>query len=273
MQLEDHLGDIIRKARAMRGVPVAAAAVAAGLTEAEFAAFEESGVAGKKIDLVGLARVLGLNKVKLEAIAAGWMPLQQNLARWRRLEKISSAVGSNTVNCFLVGDEPSAKAALFDTGWDARPIFDALELNRPELTHIFITHMHNDHVAALEQIRRRFPQAQLHSGIELARTDHPVNPRAQIELGQLRISVRPTPGHADEALSYIVVNWPDNAPPVAIVGDAIFAGSIGWGFKSWELSLRSVTEQILSLPNDTLICPGHGPPTTVAQEKAHNPFF
>lgn len=273
MQLEDHLGDIIRKARAMRGVPATAAAAAAGLTGAEFAAFEQSGATGRKFNLAGLARALGFDEAKLDAIAAGWAPLPQNLARWRRLEVISSTSESNTVNCYLVWDEPSAKAALFDAGWDARPIFDALELNRLKLTHIFITHMHNDHVAALEQIRRRFPQAQLHSGIESARTDHPVNPGAQIELGQLRISVRPTPGHADEALSYIVVNWPDNAPPVAIVGDAIFAGSIGWGFKSWELSLRSVTEQILSLPNDTLICPGHGPPTTVAQEKAHNPFF
>jgi len=60
---------------------------------------------------------------------------------------------------------------------------------------------------------------------------------------------------------------------VAIVGDAIFAGSIGRGHQSWELARHAVREQIFSLPPDTLLCPGHGPLTTVAEEKAHNPFF
>ncbi len=249
------------------------AAAAAGLTESEFAALEESGITGKQFNLAQLGRVLGLNKEKLEAIAAGWVPRRQNLARWRRLEVVSSTAGSNTVNCYLIWDEPSAEAALFDAGWDARPIFDVIESHRLKLKHIFITHMHNDHVAALSQIQRGFPQSQLHSGLGLPEAGAWPCAGAAIELGRLRIGIRPTPGHADEAVSYIVENWPDNAPPVAIVGDAIFAGSIGWGFGSWELGRRTVAEQILTLPDDTLICPGHGPPTTVAEEKSHNPFF
>ncbi len=67
--------------------------------------------------------------------------------------------------------------------------------------------------------------------------------------------------------------WPEDAPHAAIVGDAIFAGSIGRGHQSWELARQKVREQIFSLPPDTLLCPGHGPLTTVAEEKAHNPFF
>ena len=67
--------------------------------------------------------------------------------------------------------------------------------------------------------------------------------------------------------------WPEDAPHVAIVGDALFAGSIGRGNQSWELARQKVREQIFSLPPDTLLCPGHGPLTTVAEEKAHNPFF
>jgi glyoxylase-like metal-dependent hydrolase (beta-lactamase superfamily II) len=58
-----------------------------------------------------------------------------------------------------------------------------------------------------------------------------------------------------------------------MVGDAVFAGSIGHGNQSWELARQKVTDQIFSLPPDTLICPGHGPLTTVGEEKAHNPFF
>jgi len=273
MQLEDHLGDIIRKARAMRGVPARAAAVAAGLTEAEFAAFEESGVIGKQFNLASLARALGLDETKLAAIAAGWIPRTQNLARWRRLELIRSTAGSNVVNCYLVWDEQSAEAALFDVGWHAQPIFNALEQNRLELKHVFITHTHNDHIAALDQIQRRFPNAHLHAGLAPHSARQPTCVAGPVELGRLKISMRPTPGHADDAASYIVENWPQNAPAIAVVGDAIFAGSIGWGFSSWQLGLRSVAEQILTLPDDTLICPGHGPLTTVAEEKAHNPFL
>ena len=60
---------------------------------------------------------------------------------------------------------------------------------------------------------------------------------------------------------------------VEFVGDSIFAGSMGRGNQSWELARQKVREQILTLPPDTLVCPGHGPLTTVAEEKEHNPFF
>jgi glyoxylase-like metal-dependent hydrolase (beta-lactamase superfamily II) len=89
----------------------------------------------------------------------------------------------------------------------------------------------------------------------------------------LRISHRDTPGHTEEGATYIIGNWPEDAPHVAITGDALFAGSIGRGNQSWELERQKVGEQILSLPPETLICPGHGPMTTVAEEKANNPFF
>ena len=70
-----------------------------------------------------------------------------------------------------------------------------------------------------------------------------------------------------------LTNWPEDAPHVAIVGDTIFAGSLGTGFQSTELLKRNVREQIFSLPLETLIAAGHGPFTTVQQEKEHNPFF
>ena len=74
-------------------------------------------------------------------------------------------------------------------------------------------------------------------------------------------------------MTYLVGNWQEDAPHVAIVGDAIFAGSMGRGNDSWELARKVVREQILTLPSDTLLCPGHGPLTTVEEEKEHNPFF
>ena len=94
-----------------------------------------------------------------------------------------------------------------------------------------------------------------------------------VKLGCMEVRARFTPGHAVDGVTYVVDLWRGSAPPVAIVGDAIFAGSMGKDFSTPELAQLKVREQILSLPGDTLICPGHGPVTTVSQELEHNPFF
>jgi glyoxylase-like metal-dependent hydrolase (beta-lactamase superfamily II) len=74
-------------------------------------------------------------------------------------------------------------------------------------------------------------------------------------------------------VTYVIEGWPDNAPAVAVVGDAIFAGSMGKDFSTPELAQAKVRDEILSLPGGTLICPGHGPLTTAAEEQSNNPFF
>jgi len=273
MQLEDHVGDIIRKARAMSGVSSAAAATAAGISENELAALEASGALAEKISFVALGKIIGLNPQKLEAIAGGWLPAQKDLGRWRKLCTFTTAGEGLTVNCYLIWDEATRHAALFDTGLDARPVLDCIAMEGLILQHIFITHSHWDHVEALPEIRATFPAAQLHSGSKKAPAAQRNQPGETIALGGLRISHRATPGHAEDGVTYLVGNWPDAAPLVAIVGDAIFAGSIGRGNQSWELAREKVRTEILSLPPETLIGPGHGPLTTVAEEKANNPFF
>ncbi|HWH69638.1 MAG TPA: MBL fold metallo-hydrolase, partial [Candidatus Sulfotelmatobacter sp.] len=145
--------------------------------------------------------------------------------------------------------------------------------NELQLRHLFITHGHTDHVAALEAVREQFPKARVHSGSRSAPVDQRNRPNECVQLGSLRITHRETPGHAEDGVTYIVGNWSEDAPHVAFVGDALFAGSIGRGNQSWDLARQKVREQILSLPAETLICPGHGPLTTVAEEKEHNPFF
>jgi glyoxylase-like metal-dependent hydrolase (beta-lactamase superfamily II) len=128
-------------------------------------------------------------------------------------------------------------------------------------------------VAGLQPIRERFSKIHLHTDARGTPPQHRNRRNDFIMLGSLRITNRETPGHAEDGVTYIIGTWPDDAPHVAIVGDAIFAGSIGRGNQSWDLARQKVREQIFTLPAETLICPGHGPLTTVAEEKAHNPFF
>ena len=273
MNLEDHLGDIIRKARAMSNVSTAAAAGAAGVSETELSALEESGKAAAKINFPKLAALIDLNPQKLEAIANGWLPAQKDLGVWREIRVFTTAGEGLTVNCYLVWDEVQHDAALFDTGLDAKPILDCIAENQLQLRHIFITHSHWDHVEALPQIREAFPRVRLHLGSKAAPVDQRNKPNEIIHLGGLRVTHRETPGHAEDGVTYIVGNWQEDAPHVAIVGDAIFAGSMGNGNGAWDLARQKIREQILSLPPETLICPGHGPLTTVTDEKQHNPFF
>jgi hydroxyacylglutathione hydrolase len=273
MNLEDHAGDIIRKARAMSGVSSEAAAKAAGLSTAELAALEESGRLQGQVNFVPLSSLLGLDGRKLETIAKGWLPSPKAPDQWRELRPITTTGGGMTVNCYLIWDEVSREAALFDTGWDAAPILDLIGENQLQLRHLFLTHGHEDHVAALGAIRQRFPKVRLHSSAKAAPVDQRNRANDFVHLGSLRITNRDTPGHAEDGTTYVIGTWPEDAPHVAIVGDAIFAGSIGRGNQSWDLAKQKVREQIFSLPPDTLLCPGHGPMTTVAEEKAHNPFF
>jgi glyoxylase-like metal-dependent hydrolase (beta-lactamase superfamily II) len=273
MNLEDHLGDIVRKARSMSKVSPADAARSAACSEAELAGMEQSGTAPKGVDFVSLGKAIGLDGSKLQTLAQGWTPSAKDLSTWREFRWISTTDGDMAVNSYLVWDEVSKEAALFDTGWVADEVFRTVEKEGLQLRHIFITHGHEDHIAALGDIRAKFPKARLHAGGKNVPVDQRNRPNDFIHLGSLRITNRETPGHAEDGTTYVIGTWPEDAPHVAIVGDALFAGSMGRGNQSWDLARQKVREQILSLPPETLLCPGHGPLTTVAEEKAHNPFF
>ena len=273
VQLEDHIGDIVRKACAMNGISSATAAAAAEVPESEFIAFGQTGQSATKINFSALAKLTGLNPAKLEAIARGWLPAAKDLSAWRELRVITTKKDELIVNCYLVWDEVQREAALFDTGVDAQPVLDIIAAEGLQLRHVFITHSHWDHVEALPKLRAAFPKVKIHSGSKNAPVDQRNKNAEIIHLGGLRITHRETPGHAEDGTTYLISNWPQSAPPVALVGDAIFAGSMGNGNGQWELAKQKVREQILSLPAETLLCPGHGPLTTVTEEKEHNPFF
>src|SRR6267154_3410314 len=154
MNLEDHLGDIIGKAGTSANVPAEDAAAAAGLSIDEFSALEETGKLATRPNFQALAGKLGLHGAKLEGIANGWLPRKRDLSLWRELRQITTAGTGFKVNCYLIWDEVTREAALFDTGFEAQPIFDLIAENKLELKHLFITHTHADHVAALDPLRQ-----------------------------------------------------------------------------------------------------------------------
>lgn len=273
MNLEDHLGDVIRKGRTAANVAPEAAAKLAGLSPDELIALEESGKAPANLNLPALATAIGLQPTKLQSIAKGWKPAEKDLSLWRELRVFSTEQNGTIVNSYLIWDEVSRDGAVFDTGWNAEPAIAAITENQVQLRHIFLTHTHEDHIAGLAALREKFPKAHIHTSSKNAPPQQRNRANDFIHLGSLRITNRDTPGHAEDGVTYIIGNFPEDAPNVAIVGDAIFAGSMGTGLQSWDLAKQKIREQIFTLPPDTLICPGHGPLTTVGEEKANNPFF
>ena len=270
--LEDHPGNIVYKARRSANVTIETAAQAANCSSAVMDQFERTGLPAG-VQLEGLASCIGLSPNKLARIAGGWQPREQDFAMWRELRAITTSRDGITVNCFLVWDEISREGALFDTGWDAAPVLDLIAQNEVKLRHLFLTHTHDDHIAAMAGVRERFPKLLLHTNSRNAPPQHRNRANDFIHLGNLRITNRECPGHAEDGVIYVIGNWPEDAPHVAMVGDTLFAGSMATGLVSTEVLKRRISEQILSLPADTLLCPGHGPPTTVVEEKENNPFF
>jgi hydroxyacylglutathione hydrolase len=271
--LIDSVGDIIGKARSAAGVTVEVAARAAGIFPADLENLERTGQSQAAANLSALAPVIGLHETKLRRIASGWLPQPRDMGLWRELRVITTSREGVTVNCYLVWDEVSREGALFDTGWDAGPILELIAENGVQLKHLFLTHMHEDHVAAMGALREKYPQLRLHSNSKHAPPQHRNRANDCIALGSLRITNRDVPGHAEDGVIYVVGNWPEDAPHIAIIGDTIFAGTLALAHQSAGLLKQKVRDHIFSLPPQTLLCPGHGPVTTVLEERENNPFF
>jgi len=267
--LEDQFNDVLAKAQ--RGLRLSDEEVAktAGVDPALLASALE-GVADEDT-LLRLAPVLHLHGPALVVMAQnGWYPRPIEMAG---LARFNTTFGDMTVNAYVVWDPASKRAAAFDTGATAQPMIDFIQNHDLTLERIFITHTHGDHIADLTALQRgtRCQAALSHTKEPCPDTDtFDIDGTTVWTLGALRIEPRSTYGHARGGVTYVVTGL---ANPVAIVGDAVFASSMGGGMVSYADAVTTNRREIFSLPDDTILCPGHGPYTTVAEEKAHNPFF
>jgi glyoxylase-like metal-dependent hydrolase (beta-lactamase superfamily II) len=139
-----------------------------------------------------------------------------------------------------------------------------------QINLIFLTHSHADHVADLQRLQAATGAPAYAGENEHFHGPQPFAPGKIFNLGGLKIETRQTSGHARGGITYVVTGLERR---LAVVGDALFAASMGGGAVSYQEALRTNRKEIFSLPDDTILCPGHGPMTTVGEQKKHNPFY
>jgi len=278
--LEDTFGDIINKAQSGLKISDEELCEKAGisseqLNKAQIGQYDHTRDEEEAVKKI--ATVLKLDPENLFRITIKkWMPEHIEI---KGVKQYTSKYFHMTVNTYAVWDPQTLKGVIFDTGthcWDMN--HDIWERNvRPEL--LLLTHAHADHIREIKYILQSFPDIKIYiHKDEFIDTDEdeylnkaePITEGIEFKVGNLTIQTRKTYGHTAGGLTYVIHGL---EKPVAVIGDTIFAGSIGRPLLSYEDAMRTNKKEILSLPDDTILCPGHGPMTTVAEEKKYNPFF
>jgi hydroxyacylglutathione hydrolase len=265
--LEDNFADIIGKAQ--RGLRLSDSELAEKarvnsqtlrkLREGEF----------DELALLRVAPVLGLSARALCELANGvWKP--DKLENFDGLAQFNTSYGGMLVNSYLVWNPDTKHAAAFDTGADCGGMLRLATKENLSVKLILLTHAHSDHVADLPRLREKTGAHVFAPAREKVPGAEPVDEGKHFHLGKVDIEARLTWGHSPGGITYVVTGL---SRPIAIVGDSLFAGSMGGGNVSYNNAVRNNLEKILTLPDETIICPGHGPMTTVGEEKQHNPFF
>jgi glyoxylase-like metal-dependent hydrolase (beta-lactamase superfamily II) len=200
-------------------------------------------------------------------------------------------------NTYLIGDLDAGEAIVVDPGGRVDDILRVAQQHGLTIDRIVNTHAHIDHVSGVSDLQAAtgasfwlHPEAEpMLAGVRqqaamfgLPPFDPPTVDRhiqigETIEVGGLRLESRFTPGHAPGHVTLVgpKIDYEGRQAPFALCGDAIFMGSIGrvdLPGGDYETLMRSIQQEILSLPDDTLLFSGHGPATTVGRERAYNPF-
>jgi len=261
LPLEDGIEDLVRKAQ--RGLKISDADLIdrTGITAAQLEALSPE-------ILPKIAFVLNLHGPSLLALP-NWQP--KAVSPIDGFAMFTTNFSDMTVNAYLVWDPKTKQTASFDTGSSCEGMLETLSKQNLALERIFITHTHLDHLADIERLQFENPDAVGYGpAIENPLGLKPLSHGDGLMLGNLSIRVLGTHGHTPGGLSYFIEGL---SKPIVVVGDALFAGSMGGAPLAWQDALRNNREKILSLPPETVIAPGHGPLSMVSEERANNPFF
>jgi glyoxylase-like metal-dependent hydrolase (beta-lactamase superfamily II) len=200
-------------------------------------------------------------------------------------------VGPLQCNCSILGDEQTREAMVIDPGDQIEDILEVLGQEKLNLKQIVVTHAHIDHVGGAMKLKAATGAPILMNQNDYAllkmldmqaawvgmrppgavEVDEAVEEGRVLRIGRVSGNVVDTPGHTEGS---ICLYFP--AEKKLIAGDTLFAGSIGrtdLPGGSFDKIIRSLHTRVLSLPDDTLVVPGHGPQTTIGDERQTNPFL
>lgn len=266
IELEDNFGDVIGKAQRGLGISDSELAKKSGTNAEGIRKLRDGQV--DEATLRAIAPALNLDASALVNLANG--SYKPELKDFDGLAQFTTDYSGMLVNAYLVWDPGSKHAVAFDTGAECDSMLKLATKENLSIKMILLTHAHPDHVADLPRLREE-------TGAQIfAPAREPVPGAEEIEegkhfrLGKIDIEARLTWGHSPGGITFVATGL---ARPIAIVGDSMFAGSMGGGSVSYKDAVQNNLEKILTLPDETIICPGHGPMTSVGEEKKHNPFF
>lgn len=219
--------------------------------------------------LIKVAKALHLDPQALTMSASRvWNPRPLSL---EGVAQCNTPYRDMRVNAFLIWDPASKEGAAFDTGTDSSLLINKADDLGVTIRQIFLTHTHNDHIADLDRLKSACGDVPTFSNeLEPWPGTGTFAEGKSFTIGSLTVATLTTSGHSPGGTTYSIEGL---ERPVAIVGDAMFAGSMGGGIVSFENAWKNNREKILTLPDETVLCPGHGPLTTVGEEKRNNPFF
>ena len=277
MQIEDEFGDIVGKARRGQEIGEADLARRVGLATEDLERIENYELTPTQDMVVRLAEELGLHPGKLQTSAGKrFFPLYPSGRPVDGLHVEMLVLGKDfLMNGYIVGCTETGKGVVIDPGFEAEKILKAIEATDLEIEQVLLTHGHGDHTGALSEICQATSAPALVNKADLVllgglstKIEGSMSEGETIGVGNQAFLVQATPGHTQGGISLV-------GDQVAIVGDALFAGSLGGtrNHRDYELQRDSVEEKILGLDDRVILYPGHGPATTVAEEKGNNPFF
>ncbi len=278
--LEDEFGDVVGKSRRGQELSHRELSATTGISVSDLEAIEA--YEGRTDDDVvpRLARDLGLHPDKLKDSAlAAFFPTEPHAdgERSSGLEVRMLVLGTDfLMNGYLAICRQTRRAAVIDPGFQPERMLQVAAQAEAEVVSVWLTHGHYDHVDAVSDIVEATGAVAAISAadLELAgnRARHMAErlvPGVHLSVGEQAFHVQATGGHTPGGVSFV------HDEGAAFVGDALFAGSLGGTKRRADYAGQktAVADGLLSLPPSTTLYPGHGPATTVAEERAHNPFF
>lgn len=267
--IEDNFDDVIKKAQ--RGLDISDGELA---RRSQVSTHDLTALKNGHFDEAVARRVASHLRLHRDCLTElgnkAWYPQQPLFTSG--FAAFNSPYDDMTVNSYAVWDERTRHAALFDTGGDAEPIMSLIESEKLRVRYIFLTHTHEDHIAQLPKLLAATQAEVWTSELESLPGAKTFAENAFFHVGPFAIKTLFTNGHSPGGTTYYITGL---SYPLAIVGDSLFSCSMGGTPtpESYAQAIDNNRKKILTLPLDTALACGHGPITTVAQEKKHNPFF